>query len=110
MEKRHSLRKTVHVGVRLTIEGTTYDAFIDNVSYEGIGANIVVIPAKALQYILPETVLEMQFQTGTLKGTALKCVVKWLNISADDNGDIIYMIGSEIIKPPAKYKKFVQSL
>ncbi len=110
MEKRHSLRKTVHVSVRLTIEGNTYDAFIDNVSYEGIGANIVVIPAKVLQHILPATVLEIQFQTGKLMGTSLKCTVKWLNISADDNGEIIYMIGSEIIKPPAQYKEFVQSL
>lgn len=110
MEKRRSERKQVHVRVKLTVGDNSYDAFINNVSYEGIGLNIILAPDEKVDGILPNAILELGFQNGTPNKINLKCHIKWVNISSDESVGLIYKIGSEILDPPAEYRHFIKNL
>lgn len=110
MEKRRSERKQVHIRVKLNVGDNSYDAFINNVSYEGIGLNIILAPDEKVDGILPNTILGLGFQTGPSTEVTLQCDIKWVNISSDKSVGLIYMIGSEILDPPAEYKHFIKNL
>ena len=109
MEKRHSERKQVHIVVRFTTGGESYDAFIDNISSKGVGLNFIFTTEEVVEGILPGKKIEIQFQNSKGEEITLQCEIRWVNVSADISIGNMYLIGTEIIDPPAEYKEFLRT-
>ncbi|MDO8282706.1 MAG: PilZ domain-containing protein [Thermodesulfovibrionia bacterium] len=109
MERRCSERKDVKIDVKISLSGKSYAGFIDNISPEGLGATIVTAPEEDVSGFVKGTKLELSFQAKREEIT-LQCEIKWINISSEIHVGVIYIIGAEIIDPPAEYKELIRTL
>ncbi len=107
MEKRRSRR----IQVELKAERLSGDArsavFIENISENGI--YMITAPSRNTLSCPPGTKVRLKLQLSPDETVDIHCNVIWSYQNMPPDG-LTNSVGMEIIKPPLKYRRFIQSL
>jgi hypothetical protein len=88
---------------------SNFFGFLRNLSE--YGADVKVAPSKIPIEFYPETKVELKFQLPSGPTLNLHGEVRWFRIIENTvSHDFISYVGIEILKPPSRYRKFVQTL
>jgi hypothetical protein len=106
MEKRRFKRYIVRYRSIISSKGESYPGSIENISEEGLG-NIISASYKPEKDLIPEEKIKLIILTPTGGTFNLNCEIRWTNTHGEHDN---FCLGTKIIDPPAKYKKFLKTL
>ncbi|RJQ50198.1 MAG: PilZ domain-containing protein [Nitrospiraceae bacterium] len=105
MEARRHKRKIVSYPAELIMEDKRYACTIENLSENGIYA--VTAPQRSSEFTVGAPI-EVRFQPPSGEKQALPCRIKWSYLTPPHG--FTSSIGMEIIAPPLKYTKLLESV
>lgn len=107
MERRKSRRMCFSLKAERISGSGDRTVFIENISEEGI---LMVLPhVKKSGRFKPGIKVDLNLKLNTGKKIALDCTVRWVFEKTPPDG-LTDSIGLEITRPPASYRKLVQSI
>jgi hypothetical protein len=108
MEKRCFKRKPVSLDAELISNGTSYPGFIESISEHGL--HVIAASKKSVTSFIPETIINIKIQSPSGKKVNLNCEIRWVHINKTPIHGLTYRMGSEILKQPPGYMKFIDTL
>lgn len=105
-EKRHSCRKKVSLGAKLSSNGKSSAGFINNLSKNGVFVRTTSMVSNT--NFNHGKVFDLKFQTFSGKTLSLQCKVQW-SCKTPPLG-LTDCVGMEIIDPPLEYSEFLKTL
>jgi len=107
LERRRSERITINLRAERISGNETRSVFIENISENGI--NITIAPPEIEMDYIPGNEIDLTFLLPSAEIIDLQCKIIWAYERTPPDG-LTSSIGLEIINPPLKYIKFVNSL
>jgi hypothetical protein len=108
MEKRRSKRKLVSLDAELISDGINYPGFIESISEDGL--HVIAASKKNVTSFIPETIINLKFQSPLGKKINIFCEVRWVHINKTPIHGLTYRMGVKILKQPPRYKEFLNTL
>lgn len=107
MEKRRHKRLVDNLDAEIVAGGTTYSGIIMNFSEDGL--YLVTATSNKVVEIGNHSKIQLKCKLPTGESLDMECEIKWFQTKTSPHGTSFSM-GMEILRPPAKYKKFITSL
>lgn len=105
-DRRRAGRVKVNLKARRISGGAKHGVLIENISEKGI--HVLTDPEHKAAHLSPGEKVDIDFQLPSGESLNLHCRVRWAHERVPPGR--ASSVGIEVLKPPAKYIKFVKSL
>jgi hypothetical protein len=107
-EKRRHNRINIRLLADIISVNKKYIGAIENLSEKGV--YIRLFPQSNILNFIPKTPLRVEFKCLSGEELNLNCVVRWVYAYEKQEHGLTTILGTEIIKPPQKYKELIRNL